>query len=370
MVWPLLQSKLRIYAKNLKKKLRADKGSFKDPFLYCGLFSVVLFGIISLGAGSIINSFLLEKGFYFSAFASEISNTSFDQFLFAPIDGKRPATLESPELNIIQGNSLLASVPPTMVTSQVLGVILGDNPEPEIRKEIIEYIIQPGDTLSLIAQNHNISLETLLWANDLSKNSNIKTGQKLIIPPISGVIHYVQSGDTISEIARTYKGKIEEIVTFNELLNENDIYIGDILIVPGGTMPAKAQPVPANIPLVDSQFIPPVSSPYIITQGLHWYNAIDFSHSGNSCGKLVFAVAGGKVQKTGYHRISGNYVRILHPNGIVTFYGHLSFITAKNNSQVNVGEIIGYIGNTGYTLGRTGCHLHFEVRGTRNPFAK
>jgi len=55
---------------------------------------------------------------------------------------------------------------------------------------------------------------------------------------------------------------------------------------------------------------------------------------------------------------------------VVTLYGHLSVITVKNGGSVNVGEIIGYIGNTGRTRGQTGCHLHFEVRGARNPFAK
>ncbi|MBI2604018.1 MAG: M23 family metallopeptidase, partial [Candidatus Harrisonbacteria bacterium] len=34
------------------------------------------------------------------------------------------------------------------------------------------------------------------------------------------------------------------------------------------------------------------------------------------------------------------------------------------------GDIIGYIGNSGNTHGPTGCHLHFEVMGARNPFAK
>jgi murein DD-endopeptidase MepM/ murein hydrolase activator NlpD len=38
--------------------------------------------------------------------------------------------------------------------------------------------------------------------------------------------------------------------------------------------------------------------------------------------------------------------------------------------EVEKGELIGYVGNTGYTLGPTGCHLHFEVRGGQNPLLK
>lgn len=369
MTWPLAQSKLRLCLKNLKKTLKTSKGSFRDPFLYCGLFSVILFGTISLGAGFIVNSFLPERNFPFLGSVSEAFNTSPDQYLsvphFLPID----AGLESPDLNIVQGNSLLASIPPIMVTPQVLGAILGDT-EPETQKEIVEYIVQPGDTLSLIAASHHISLDTLLWANDLNKNSNIKPDQKLIILPVSGVIHHVKSGDTLSGIAKTYKGKVEEIVAFNELLNENDIYIGDILIVPDGIFPAQAQPAPTSIPLTDSQFIVPVSSPHIITQGLHWYNAVDFSHPGYGCGRPVFAAAGGMVQKIIYGSSGyGNHLRIFHPNGVVTLYAHLSGFIVRSGDRVSVGQIIGYIGNSGHTLGPTGCHLHFEVRGARNPFA-
>ncbi|MEK9139181.1 MAG: phosphoenolpyruvate carboxykinase domain-containing protein, partial [Bacteroidota bacterium] len=92
-----------------------------------------------------------------------------------------------------------------------------------------------------------------------------------------------------------YKGKTEEIVAFNYLFDENDIYIGDIIIVPNGVMPppsVKLQPAPASVPLADSYFIVPVSSPYIISQGLHWYNAIDFD---GKCGDPIYAAAAGQV---------------------------------------------------------------------------
>jgi murein DD-endopeptidase MepM/ murein hydrolase activator NlpD len=58
--------------------------------------------------------------------------------------------------------------------------------------------------------------------------------------------------------------------------------------------------------------------------------------------------------------------------GISTFYGHLSAINVKVGQDVSQGQIIGYVGHTGYTIpaGPAGCHVHFEVRGARNPFAK
>ena len=236
-------------------------------------------------------------------------------------------------------------------------------------------MVEPGDTLSGIAKKFNISLNTILWANDLNQNSTIKPGQKLIILPVSGVLHYVKRGDTLSEIAQTYKAEIEEIVAFNELSGEDDIFVGDILIIPNGKMPqhtTQTSLVSHWVPIASSYFICPIAPPCTITQGLHWYNAVDLSHG--KCGEPIFAAAGGTVQRVryGWNRGAGNYLTILHPNGVVTMYGHLQTILVKPGQKVNQGQIIALMGGKPGTPGAgrsTGCHLHFGVYGGRNPFA-
>jgi len=92
--------------------------------------------------------------------------------------------------------------------------------------------------------------------------------------------------------------------------------------------------------------------------------------SNKSCGEPVYAAAGGTIQRIGYHTMGGNYVRVLHPNGVVTYYGHLVRAAMSSGTKVFQGEIIGYTGHSGYTIpaGPAGCHLHFEVRGATNPF--
>jgi murein DD-endopeptidase MepM/ murein hydrolase activator NlpD len=83
----------------------------------------------------------------------------------------------------------------------------------------------------------------------------------------------------------------------------------------------------------------------------------------NSYGKPIVAAAGGIVQRAGTIPVGGRRITILHPNGVVTYYGHLSSILAVSGQVVAAGEIIGYMGNSGYA---TGSHLHFEVRGALN----
>lgn len=341
-------------------RLRTLRGFSKNPFFCFGLISIILFGLIFLSSYHFGNN---NKVSFFTL-GSQINGGLF-------VDQKKIVFLESPDLTLIQKNSLLGTSSLTTLSSQVLGSLIGssDDSFSEVRKEIIEYIVQPGDNLGKIADNFNISLNTLLWANSLSNNSIIQPGQKLIILPVSGVIHQVKSGDTLNEITKKYKGEIEDIIAFNKLSEEGDIYIGDILIIPNGIMPLKA-PQPQYVPLAQSYFICPLSSPCRITRGLHWYNAVDFGHG--KCAEPVYAAAGGIIQKTGYQETAGKYIRILHPNGVVTFYGHLSSILLSPGDKALQGQIIGYTGYTGYTIpsGPAGCHLHFDVRGAKNPFVK
>lgn len=61
----------------------------------------------------------------------------------------------------------------------------------------------------------------------------------------------------------------------------------------------------------------------------------------------------------------GNYVKIKHNNGYYTLYAHLKYnsVTVKTGDKVKKGQIIGYMGNTGYSFGG---HLHFEVRNEKD----
>lgn len=60
----------------------------------------------------------------------------------------------------------------------------------------------------------------------------------------------------------------------------------------------------------------------------------------------------------------GNFVRINHGYGYVTLYAHLSKIAVKASQKVKRGDVIGYVGNTGKSVGP---HLHYEVRKNDNP---
>ncbi len=78
-----------------------------------------------------------------------------------------------------------------------------------------------------------MSIDAILWANDLSEDDELQIGQILKIPPVSGVIHSVVSGDTISEIAKKYHVTTTDIVSVNNLRDSASIRIGMDLMIPG-----------------------------------------------------------------------------------------------------------------------------------------
>lgn len=298
------------------------------------------------------------------------------QNIFASLSQKLQPEL--PDLILEQNNYFRATCPPFTVAPKVLGALFEGFDIEDIQRTIIEHVVEQGDSLWSIAAKFDVSIKSILWANDMEKTT-IQPGQKIIIPPVSGIIHHVKSGDTVSGIAKKYKIEAEEIMTFNQLSGEADIFIGDILIVPGGEMPSVTVSKPSSTwtPLANSYFICPIAPPCRITQGLHWYNAIDFSHG--KCGEPIYAAAGGTVLKVKLTNSTsrwafggaGNHLTILHPNGVVTMYGHILSSFVNLGDYVYQGQMIALMGGQPGTPGAgssTGCHLHFGVSGARNPF--
>lgn len=241
--------------------------------------------------------------------------------------------------------------------------------------EISVYTVRAGDSLSQIAAMFDVTANTILWANDLPRASAINPGDTLVILPIAGVRHVVKSGDTIASIAKKYEGNVEEIISFNQLDSTAGLVVGDTIVVPGGAMQAAPVKVVTSVKPTKTSvagsgsagsgaFINPVPGA-IKTQGLHGYNAVDLAAG---VGTPVRAAAGGEVivaKSSGWNGGYGSYIVIKHKNGVQTLYAHLSKVDVGVGSTVASGQGIGAIGMTGKS---TGPHLHFEVRGGKNPF--
>lgn len=117
----------------------------------------------------------------------------------------------------------------------------------------------------------------------------------------------------------------------------------------------------------DSQFIWPVPSCTLLTSpyGYRIHPILDYErlHAGLDIGakfgEEIIAADGGTVLIAEYSDSYGNFVLIDHGDRYSTAYGHMSEIAVEAGQEVKQGELIGYIGNTGWS---TGPHLHFEIR--------
>jgi LysM repeat protein len=241
-----------------------------------------------------------------------------------------------------------------------------------VNGEISLYVVREGDTLSQIAEMFDINSKTILWANDISSPSKIRPGDSLIILPITGVRHVVKKGDTLASIAKKYDGDVEDILAYNQLASAEDVSIGDTIVVPGGMIttpaPTKKSSGKTSGKVATGNGSAGYTHPVpgaVRTQGIHGYNGVDY---GAAVGTPILAAASGEVivaKTSGYNGGYGLYVVIKHANGTQTLYGHLSKVSVAVGDTVSGGETIGLLGNTGRS---TGPHLHFEVRGARNPF--
>lgn len=238
------------------------------------------------------------------------------------------------------------------------------------RSEIEEYEIKEGDTISSIAKNKGISIDTIKWANDLTSDT-IKPGQTLRILPVSGVSYVVKSGDTLESVAKKYQAESQAILDFpyNGVPDDFKLKIGQLLIIPDG-VPEKAKtPVRPSLKYLTQGpsspvFAAPGGASFIwptsggVTQYFAWYHAgVDIANRG---APGVSASDGGVVVVAGWpdNYGYGNRVVIDHGNGYRSMYAHLSNVYVSVGQTISRGQVIGQMGSTGRS---TGIHLHLEI---------
>jgi len=333
--------------KNITKAIIKRRGQLSRPTVHLGMVSIVASVLIG---GSLIGSTAKNNAGQYPA-----------------VEAATPQQIPETELAAFNGGALEEMSTETIISEKP-------------RDQIIEHEVKSGETLSKIAQQYNINVDTIKWANEIENTESIKPGQKLKILPVIGVAHKVVRNDTVYSIAKKYDTNPQGIVDFpfNDIGENLTLRIGQIIIVPDGTPPEKPRPTKTPAKVIQGP-----TSPYsgttsqqgdgattgsfiwpargIISQGFKSYHtAIDIA---GSQGDPVVAADGGEVIISGWVDNSGygNRIMIKHTNGYITLYAHLQANSnkVKAGDKVSKGQVIGLRGSTGRS---TGPHLHFEVR--------
>ncbi len=353
-----------------------QKFLLRTPFLKKRLLSLflVFFGILALAAPA-----QAHAGFFSDLLSMIIGKAEGA----APLESSA-ATLSLPLLGsggngledraVADGASETDETPLAAVEESAL--VATRNPQGTLastRDQIAVYTVQPGDTPAEIAEKFNISLNTLFWANDLNSARMLKVGDTLVILPVSGVKYQVRKGDTIEGIAKKFNGDVGDILSFNGLVVGEALDVGITIIIPDGEV---ATPVSSLSPQGSSKTrvaaLPQHKGYYMRpviggrkSRGIHGYNGVDLAQT---CGEPVLASAEGTIiiaRASGWNGGYGKYVVVAHPNGTQTLYAHLSKILGSVGQKIAQSSQIATIGSTGNS---TGCHVHFEIRGAKNPF--
>ena len=256
------------------------------------------------------------------------------------------------------------------------------------------YIVKVGDTIEDVAFNNEISVEEFLISNPTFTSSKnlLFPGQEVVIgitnPQISVVderyvvedteIKYqleyqydenkstayeesIQKGENGLERVSKRVKNVNGIISYVEPISKEELKpaINQIIL--------KGKKVMNGVGSLKN-WLWPTNSGYTITSNWTYrinpitgvrelHKALDIA--GTGYGSPIYAVTNGVVSESSYRREDGNYVCINHNvQNYYTCYAHMSKRNVVVNQVVERGDIIGYIGNTGYA---TGPHLHFEV---------
>lgn len=256
-------------------------------------------------------------------------------------------------------------------TDYLVSLPIVQNTSTSTGNKVTDYIVESGDTLSTIAAKFNVSTDTIRYANGIADIDSLAPGDKLIIPPVTGVLHTVAAGETTAGIAKRYGANEALIISQNDLYGE-ELTVGMKVMVPDGDIPEAPKPVVETQVAVaatggggsqgssqsiaaSGQFLFPTVNAQGYYNGYHNW-AIDVP---GGIGTPIFAADAGRVVEAqyGWNGGYGNTILIDHGNGFTTRYAHMVEL-AVIGGYVSKGQVIGYMGSTGRS---TGSHLHFEI---------
>ncbi|GGM94305.1 peptidase M23 [Thermus composti] len=304
---------------------------------------------------------------------------------------------------------------PTLYPGQTLKIpiVAEEDRPPRIPPGVEAYRVRPGDTLESIARRHGLSLLDLISANpSLESLDQLVAGTVLYLPKkAKGLLVSLGEGQTLLDLAGRFGLDPVQVARANGVKDPTELRPGDLVLLPGveakttyqrllakqeaerkARLEAErrrqeelrrlaeerrrqqalaqrqrqaqaARPVVRRVSYQEGGMRWPLAG-FRITTYFGGRTPFQRFHTGIDlaapAGTPIYAAKAGRVKVAGWSSFGyGFHVVLDHGGGLETLYAHMSRIAVRAGQWVEAGEVIGYVGSTGWS---TGPHLHFEVR--------
>lgn len=229
------------------------------------------------------------------------------------------------------------------------------------------YTVQPGDSLWLIGTKYGVAAEQLKKLNGLTSDS-LAIGQKLQVPdPPEFKSATVLPNDTMWKIALRHRVPLSKLIRANpQIPDPNNIWAGLTLRIPKN----PGAYLNGVFPLAQGTYAP-FANDFAVSRTWTPNGGAERSHEGVDIfadkGTPVYSSLSGTVVKAGWNVYGGWRVTVRVDDSTDFYYAHLSGYAPgiKVGAKVTAGQLIGYVGSTGYgpegTEGKFLPHLHFGI---------
>lgn len=217
------------------------------------------------------------------------------------------------------------------------------NTDLKSRADIHTYTTQSGDTVASIAAKFGVSTSSIIWSNGLHSGS-VAPNQKLVIPPVNGIVYIVKKGDTPASLAQKFNASQSTIISFNDA-ELGGLKPGEEVVIPNGSE-VSATPVYQTYSTYSSAFA--------------WGSSPVYGYNGYDYGYCTWYVAnqipvpgnwGNAATWSYYAPLSGWTVSPVPRVGAIaqTPYaaggeGHVAIVEAVNGDMIKISDMNGLAG--------------------------
>lgn len=201
-------------------------------------YGLVLANVLVLGA---VAAFVFNGSKNSNSLTASIGSPT-DESTVNPVDGLTAYDIAAsvaqladlPESTPINSQAQSARVTVAVSTSDTSMVTKPQLVATDLKSkdDIRSYVVQPGDTVSSIAQQFGITSDSVKWSNNLQSDF-VAQGITIVIPPVNGLVYTVKTGDTVQSLATKYKANADQIIASNDA-EIKGIAVGQQILIPGG----------------------------------------------------------------------------------------------------------------------------------------